>query len=187
MYIRVVVGLFIFFTALVDAGLAQTERPLEIGAQFTILRVDPLGEGATAVGGRASYDLRFRRLTIAPELEFNCYPQNPSGDFGETQLMAGVRAGVRIDRLRFFLKVRPGLVHFGGNNFTRRNGSSTNFALDLGGVFEYYISHRGALRLDVGDTMIRFPQPIVTGGILPVQSTGWYNNLQNGGGVSLRF
>lgn len=180
--------LFVFCTTLTHAGLAQTERerPLEIGVQFTALRVGPLGEGAGAVGGRASYDLGFRRLTIAPEVEFNYFPQNPSGNFGETQLLAGARGGVKIDQFGFFLKLRPGVVHFGGADFVERNGSSTNFALDAGGVFEYYISRRVALRVDWGDTMIYFPQAIATG-VSPVKPAGWYHNLQGGGGVGLRF
>jgi hypothetical protein len=180
-------ALLVFSTALTHTGWAQTERPLELGAQFTALRVNPLGEGAGAVGGRASYDLGFRRLTIAPELEFNYFPQNPSGNFGETQLLAGARAGVKIDQFGFFLKTRPGLVHFGGGDFTERNGSSTNFALDLGGVFEYYISRRVALRLDWGDTMIYFPQAIATGGVPSLKAAGWYHSFEGSGGVSLRF
>jgi hypothetical protein len=187
MYVRSVVVLLTFFIALANAGLAQTERPPQIGAQFTALKVDAVGEGPVGVGGRASYDLRFRRLTMAPELEFSHYPQNPSGDFGETQLLFGARAGVRIDRFGFFLKARPGLVHFGGNNFTRRNGSATNFAVDLGGVFEYYTSHRVVLRLDLGDTLINFPQPIFVDVTPPVNPAGWYHNFQRSFGVSWRF
>jgi hypothetical protein len=67
-----------------------------------------------------------------------------------------------------------------------RNGKSTSFALDVGGVVEYYISQRVALRVDWGDTMIYSPQPITTGGVPPVKPAGWYNNLQGSGGVSLR-
>jgi hypothetical protein len=181
--------LLVFFTGLTHAGLAQTERerPLEIGVQFTALRLSPLGEGAGAVGGRASYDLGFRRLTVAPEVEVNYFPQNPSGNFGETQLLAGARAGAKIDQFGFFLKLRPGVVHFGGGDFVERNGSSTNFAMDAGAVFEYYISRRVALRVDWGDTMIYFPQAIATGGVPAVRPAGWYHNLQGSGGVNLRF
>jgi hypothetical protein len=186
MHVRFVVGLFTFFTALANAGLAQTERRLEIGPQFTILRVDPFLERPAAVGGRASYDLRFRRLTMAPELEFTYFPQYLE-DFGETQLLAGARVGIRSNRFGFFLKTRPGLVNFGGSDFTRRNGSATNFALDLGGVIEYDVSPRVALRVDLGDTMIYFAQPIVTGGIPPMKPAGWYHNFQNSFGVSWRF
>jgi hypothetical protein len=186
MHVRFVAVLLILLSALTTVVVAQTERPLEIGAQFTALRVNPLGEGAGSVGGRASYDLGFRRLTVAPEVEFNYFPQNPSGNFGETQLLAGARAGFRIDQFGFFLKLRPGVVHFGGGDFVERNGSSTNFAMDAGGVLEYYISRRVALRVDWGDTMIYFPQAIATG-VPPVKPAGWYHSLQGGAGVNLRF
>jgi len=188
MHFRFVIVLLIFFTVLSTAGAAQTERPLEIGAQFSVLDVKPLEEGAGSVGTRASYDLSFKKITVAPEIEFNYFPQNPSGNFGETQLLAGVRTGVKLGQFGFFLKTRPGLVHFGGDDFKERNhGGSTNFAVDVGGVFEYYISSRVALRLDWGDTMIRFPNPIVTATIPPVKAAGWYHNFQGGGGVSFRF
>lgn len=186
---HLVVVLLIFCAAFCNSAFAQSEseRPLEIGAQFTALHVEPLGEGAGSVGARASYDLHFEGLTMAPEVEFNYFPQNPSGNFGETQLLAGARTGIKIDQLGFFLKTRPGLVHFDGGDFRERNGgSSTNFAFDIGGVFEYYISSRVALRLDWGDTMIHFPRPILTG-VSPVKPAGWYHNLQGGAGVSVRF
>ena len=159
MHIRLII-LSVLVSLLYTTATAQTERPLEVGAQFTVLHVSPLREGAGSVGARASYDLPFKKLTIAPEFEFNYFPQNPSGNFGETQLLAGARAGIKIDKFGFFLKARPELVHFGGGDFVERNGSSNNLAVDVGGVFEYYISSRVALRLDWGDTMIRFPQPI---------------------------
>jgi len=66
---------------------------------------------------------------------------------------------------------------------------ASHLAVDVGGVFEYYISPRVALRLDWGDTMIRFPQPVFTGngiGTAP-KAAGWYHSFQVGGGVSFRF
>jgi hypothetical protein len=188
MQFRSVVVLLIFFNTLATTSPAQTDRRLEVGTQFSVLQIDPIGEGAGSIGARASYDLPFRKIIISPELEFNYFPQNPSGNFGETQVLAGGRAGVKVDQFGFFLKARPGLVHFGGGDFKERNnGSSTKFALDVGGVFEYYISQRVALRLDWGDTIIHFSQPVHTGAIPPVKLAGWYHNLQGGGGISLRF
>jgi len=185
---RSITILLILLVVISTAGAAQTERPLEIGTQFTVLHVEPLREGAGSVGARASYDLPLKKLTMAPEIEFNYFPQNPSGNFGETQLLAGVRTGIKVGQFGFFLKTRPGLVHFGGDDFKERNhGSSTNFAVDVGGVFEYYISSRVVLRLDWGDTMIHFPDPITVASIPPVKAAGWYHNFQGGGGVSFRF
>lgn len=186
MHIRLAI-LSVLVSVLYSAATAQSERPLEVGAQVTVLSVDPLGEGAGGVGARASYDLPFTKLTIAPELEFNYFPQDPDGNFGETQLLAGARAGIKIDRFGFFLKARPGLVHFGGGDFAERNGgSSNNLAVDLGGVFEWYASPRVALRWDLSDTVIRFPKPVFSGFINP-KPAGWYHNKQGGFGVNFRF
>jgi len=190
MHIRFVVVLFIIFAGISAVASAQTgeepERPLQIGTQFSVLHVDPLHEDAVSVGVRASYDLPVRRLTVAPEIEANYFPQ-VNANFGEKQVLAGARAGFKLDAFGFFFKVRPGLVHFGGAEFTTRNGGSlSTFATDIGGVFEYYVSPRVALRLDWGDTMIYFPNPIATA-ISPSKAPGWYHNLQGSGGVSFRF
>ncbi|HLJ90281.1 MAG TPA: hypothetical protein VKZ53_25955 [Candidatus Angelobacter sp.] len=171
MHVRLVI-LSVLLSLIDTAATAQTERPLEIGAQFTGLSVHPLERNQLSLGTRASYDLRFKKLAIAPELEWNYFPQ-ASGTLSDTQLLVGARVGIKIDDFGFFLKARPGLVHFGG--------SSTNMAIDVGGVFEYYSSQRVTLRFDWGDTLIRFPQPVFTA------AAGWHHNPQRGFGVSFRF
>ena len=35
--------------------------------------------------------------------------------------------------------------------------ASTNFAIDLGGVFEFYPTKRTIIRFDAGDTIVRLP------------------------------
>src|SRR5262245_28612097 len=113
---RSFVTVLLILLALAAVAAAQADKPLEIGVAFSVLLVDPLREGAGSIGARASYDLAFQRLTLAPEFEFNYFPQNPSGNFGETQLLAGARAGVKVDQFGFFLKARPGFVHFAGGD-----------------------------------------------------------------------
>lgn len=123
----------------------------------------------------------------------------------KTQGLFGVKAGARSSRFGVFGKLRPGLINFSvgrcqgvliGNNCfgvvtpgagcRDANGNviacpqsltgSTKFALDLGGVIEFYPSRRFALRVDVGDTLIRNSQPGRTG-----------HNLQISTGFSFRF
>jgi len=187
MQFRFVAVVLIFLAALSTIGAGQTDKPLEIGSQFTALRLYTIGEVTASVGARASYELHFMGLTIAPEVEVNYFPQDSSGDFGEMQFMAGARTGVSIGRRAFFIKTRPGLVHFGGADFTERTGrSSTNFAFDLGGVYEHFVSPHMAFRLDWGDTMIRFSSPSSTAQFSSIKP-GWSHNLQTACGVVFRF
>jgi hypothetical protein len=190
---RFSVSLLLAGAALTAVGEAQTpsnqaEKRWEVGTQFTGLRVNTLNEGAAGWGGRVSYDLfRKNRFVIAPEVEFNDFPQNPSGNFGEVQLLAGTRAGLRTEDIGVFLKVRPGYVHVGGNDFKLRNGGAADcFSTDIGGVFEYYGSHNVGVRVDWGDTMIVFPKNIQTGLLQPVPG-GLSHNLQGGIGIVFRF
>jgi len=174
-------------TSLTSPG--QTEKhPLETGAQFTGLHLNTLGERALGFGGRGSYEFTRRTLIIAPEVEFNYFPQNPSGNFGESQLLAGVRVGLKTDFLGAFVKVRPGVVYFGGNDFKSRNsGSSTNFACDVGAVLEYPASGRVSVRVDLGDTLIQFSRPVFTGQSAIPKSAGLSHNFQGGVGIVFRF
>jgi hypothetical protein len=64
----------------------------------------------------------------------------------------------------------------GRGGFIADGSGATEFALDIGGVFELYPSRRVAFRFDIGDTIIRF-------GGLGFTS----HNLQITTGVALRF
>jgi hypothetical protein len=63
----------------------------------------------------------------------------------------------------------------------RPTASATEFALDIGGVFELYPSRPVAFRFDVGDTIIRFSG----GSVGRLQATS--HNLQIAVGVAFRF
>jgi hypothetical protein len=68
--------------------------------------------------------------------------------------------------------------------YTNRYFGKFWFALDVGGVFEVYPSQRLALRLDVGDLVVRrFDGADSTGKRYYYSS----HNLQIGGGVAVRF
>lgn len=180
--LRLVTGLLILF-ALPETGWTQ----LEIGTQFSALRQNPPGEVSGALGARASYDLHFRRIVLAPEIEFNYFVESPVASYAETQLLAGARAGISNDRAGVFLKVRPGLVNFYAGDFTQRNGTSFNLAVDVGGVLEYYTRPGMALRLDLGNVTMRFPHAVLTGPFTPAKPAGWYHSSQGSCGVSVQF
>jgi hypothetical protein len=122
----------------------------------------------------------------------NLFPEDHPVIGRQTQLLAGVRGGVRSDRLAAFARVRPGLTHFTGR-FTAPDIAciaifptpeaclikATNFAVDAGGTFEVYPTLRTVLRFDLGDTVIRFART----GLDPA----WKHNLQFVAGVGIRF
>ena len=187
---RILYLLFILCLGPILPCLAQSDerKPFEAGVQFTTLRLNTLGEGAAGIGGRASYEFKRGKLIFAPELEYNYFPQNPSGNFGESQLLTGVRVGFRIDRVGIFVKARPGFVHFGGDDFrSRNNGPSTNFACDFGAIFEYPATGRVGARFDFGDTLVNYPRPVFTGGSVTLTPSGLYDNFQGGVGIVFRF
>jgi hypothetical protein len=192
-------------------ALAQSETPkVEIGAQYTLLRLksrSPLNNPIFQIvdpdyvatdhgfGGRLTFNLTDH---IGLESELNYFPEERA-NFSEPlyinsrrlQGLFGVKAGVRGDKMGLFGKVRPGFMHFGKGTADPRiqtfapvplSASSTEFALDVGGVLEFYPSRHTSLRFDVGDTIIRYGRGDVSG--RPSFNT---HNLQLSVGVGFRF
>ncbi|MEO6391645.1 MAG: hypothetical protein ABIP75_07310 [Pyrinomonadaceae bacterium] len=119
---------------------------------------------------------------IALEAETNFFPKDQTRPYiigvpvsvvepGGRKFLAvfGPKIGVRKDRFGIFAKVRPGFITVGRHESIITVGTPTNpfvlgdvrynqsfFAVDVGGVFEYYPSKRTILRFDLGDTIIRY-------------------------------
>lgn len=159
-------------------SFAQTSDPprFELGGQFSLLNFDTFdnfGERRrNKFGGGGRFTVNINKY-VAAETELNYFPQEDSVRIGtidvplwgkKTLVVAGIKAGGRTKRVGVFGKARPGFIHFsyapgfvcippvGG---TCNQPKTTVFAVDLGGVFEYYPSRRTVVRLDVGDTIIR--------------------------------
>jgi len=166
---------------------AQSETPrVEFGVQYSRLSLRNFDATDHGVGARLTMNITDG---LAVEGEFNFFPRGrdnlaaPTGFSGVSQRsqgLFGVKYGMRTERVGIFGKVRPGFLHFGENSldfpFTPPIPTTTEFALDVGGVFEVYPTRRVAFRVDVGDTIIRF-------GGLGFNS----HNLQITTGVALRF
>jgi Outer membrane protein beta-barrel domain len=152
-------------------AFSQTEtRKFEVGAQFSMIRFNDLEITEPGVGGRFAYNVNSH---LGIEAEANFFLREVKDSFGDilqggrkTQGLFGIKLGARNERLGVFGKVRPGFVHF---SHFERNGivctnacppqppptfSETDFALDLGGVFELYPSRRTLVRFDLGDTIV---------------------------------
>lgn len=184
-------------------------QKFEVGAQFTLLRqnrpdsllfsnADPTNWDP-GLGGRFTFNIT-RILSL--EAELNYFPrQRDSLRLGhKTQGLFGIKAGRRGEKFGIFGKVRPGFMRFtqvfdcpGTDVLSCDEFAKTDFAIDLGGVVEYYPSHRTVLRFDVGDTIIRFRDTTVFPfspefPSLAVRQKGrTVNNFQLGVGVGFRF
>jgi hypothetical protein len=170
---------------LLDIPVAAQAR-FEIGALLTGLNLNSIqGEYPAGIGGRFGYNFT-DFLTV--ETEVNYFPQNPAGNFGETQALWGIKAGHRFGRLGLFGKARPGLVHFGGDFYRTYNyANPTKFAFDLGFVLEGYFGSHGIFRFDVSDVVIPFGNTPVYSGTLQPRYPGISHNPQFSVGIGIRF
>jgi hypothetical protein len=85
--------------------------------------------------------------------------------------LSGLKLGLRRDKIGYFVKVRPGFLHFSKTlaDFGSRPlelpplTPITHAALDIGSVFEVYTSRRTLLRFDAGDTLAFIRKRRLTG------------------------
>jgi hypothetical protein len=149
----------------------QSDLPrMELGGQYTTLHLPALQEWPGGFGGRFGYYLL---KYVAVEGEFNYFPvhsprlvgsnsisqiQSEMKWFGESQVLVGVKAGYRTDKFGLFGKVKPGFVYLTDRQNMQNliNQDKLRFAIEIGGVLEYYFSRHIAIRLDVGKTLIDF-------------------------------
>lgn len=174
----VLVLLFLFSN---QSAYAQTdEHKFEVGAHFTVInltdfrqRVLPGFQSGDAtikgIGGRIGYNFM---ENFALDAEGNFFPETAFGndEIGQkTQGFIGLKAGTRSKRIGIFAKARPGVMWFGefsSRGDCRRTSFGSvcgvshqkDFALDLGGIIELYPSKRTIVRLDLGDTIVRFKE-----------------------------
>lgn len=159
---------------------AQSVPRLDVAAQATMLRLSDPGSTSAGVGGRLTFDLS---RWIAVDGEMNFYPHDDftlslsevvDGNLfliyhrRRSDAFVGLKVGVRGERFGLFAKARPGVARLsdkgaecGGDVcpfvtllFAPRE-YRTEFALDLGGIVEYYPTARTFARVDFGDTLIR--------------------------------
>ena len=141
----------------------------EAGADFTTFTING-NQVELGAGGRFTYNINKSFAVEAagyfsPGTCDSC-PGQVTGRIAEG--VFGVKAGKRFSKVGIFAKARPGFMTIGKGyfDFVPISGGFVNsvphrttpFALDLGGVFEFYPSKRILLRADVGDTILRYPQ-----------------------------
>lgn len=176
---KILIGILML---LVFASLASAQDGrIEVGVQFSALTLHQIGETPGGVGVRAWYHFTDH---VALDTEWMHYPENSSGNFGESSALVGIKTGWRFDRLGVFAKARTGAIHFGGRYFDSRLPRKTEGMTDLGGGLEYYVKPRIALRLEIGNETIFYGAQSILGSKAALGTT---NNLQETVGFSYRF
>ena len=175
------IGIFLLFSQ----AFAQTDEvpKFEVAAEFTTLERDSnfFGQKRTepGLGGRFTFNLNkvFSLETAGYFFPKDCFGCDRDGHI--TQVVGGVKVGKRFDKWGIFAKARPGVVHYsrGFTGFVTCfsvicpfpiepfDRNKNNFAVDLGGVVEFYVSKRIVTRFDAGDTMIHHSRVEVNGQI----------------------
>lgn len=206
---KFIFALLSLFVLAMPISAQITDQKFEAGGFFTSItltdfkdRVLPgfaTGDATVnGIGGRLTYNLN---ENFAIDGEGSFFPSNHFGneEVGQkTQAFVGVRAGVRNKWAGGFVKARPGVMWFGefpsrGDCRATSFGSicgvdhEKDFALDLGGVLEFYPAERAIIRIDAGNTLIRYQERDL-GAFNPITlSGGFKSNFQVSLGFAWRF
>lgn len=166
------------FLLTIPINAQVTDHKFEVGGFFTSLTLSDFKDRASpgfatgdstvnGVGGRLTYNLN-ENFAIDGEATFFPSAHFYNEESGQKmQALVGVKAGARNKWVGGFVKARPGVMWFGefptrGSCTTTSFGSvcgvdhEKDFALDLGGVVEFYPAERAIIRLDAGNTLIRY-------------------------------
>jgi opacity protein-like surface antigen len=174
------------------------EHKTEVGAFYTGINLENFGETINGLGGRFGYNFN---KNVALDTELSFFPETHLGNRqsgSKLQAFAGVRVGARSRYVGVFAKARPGVMVIGeitsGFNCNSTSFGQTcrpshnNFALDAGGVVEFYPSARAIIRLDAGDTIVRLRS--ATGSLIlgsPTPTSDTTHNFQFSVGFGYRF
>jgi len=149
----------------------------EIGGQIFSVGSHEVGYGS-GLGGRFTYNVN---NYIAFDSEVNLFLPD-EGPPTATQGLFGIKAGKRTKHVGVFAKVRPGFE----TNFVINNRDQAQFALDVGGVAEWYPNRHLVVRFDAGDLILPFGNNVVGEGVFG-RRLGTTHNLQVSLGVAVRF
>jgi len=198
----------LFFLIGARTADAQTTAPrLDIAAQASMLRLNDSGSTSAGIGGRMTFDLS---PWVALDGEVNFYPRDNFALASEvvvngnmqlvyhrrrSDAFAGLKMGQRGDRFGLFVKARPGFARLSDKGVECRGEVCalalilfapteyrTEFALDLGGIVEYYPTARTFARFDIGDVMIRHRNATA-----PPCAACTSHNLSTRVGIGFRF
>jgi len=180
---------------------AQPDRRWELGAQWLIADFEALGEVPGGFGGRCVYNLS-DYLAVDSEIDYfpdytrkssrlsPLFPVIRAGitrPHGETEAVAGLRAGLRFGGVGIFAKARPGIVRLTDHQVRWLTDSGKiRGALDLGAAVELYPSTRLVIRIDLGGLYMPLGDRFVSvDRTVVAPTTSW--NTHGGIGFAVRF
>ncbi|HVS83104.1 MAG TPA: hypothetical protein VHE60_15355 [Pyrinomonadaceae bacterium] len=169
------IGICLLFGPLNTRAQSADVPKYEVAADFASITFGP-GHTELGLGGRFTYNLNEH---VALEAAGYFFPRKcvfcARGNDGRiTEGLFGVKVGKRFKKWGIFAKARPGVISFGDGKFdvvpitvnpptgvgafpfnfvTKR---LTTFAMDVGGVLEFYPTRRIVTRIDFGDTLIHY-------------------------------
>jgi hypothetical protein len=167
--------------------LLDVETPIFPPADGPILGYRRSRQTNAGFGGRVGYNLTGN---VTLEGELNYFPQERNRLRGNgLQGLFGAKAGWRGERVGVFGKARPGFFRYEEPlvcvTTPCPTPKLTKFALDLGGVLEFYPSRNLVTRFDVGDTLMRDER--ITGAFPRAVKDVFHHNLQVSAGIGFRF
>ncbi|MBI1764585.1 MAG: hypothetical protein HYR56_24445 [Acidobacteria bacterium] len=203
--------LLLFFST---TALPQSDPPkYEIGVHAT--SVQPAQAPSRTIGGGLRVTYNFNSM-LALEGEANLFNHAGIGGYMRGQGLGGLKAGARFSKFGVFGKIRPGIVRNKFGEYTKAPCFGINpppnstlprcryeiltrhdFALDMGGVLEFYPTRRWVIRFDASDLVSRrrLPDFTVDTTSLPISVTiapapdvvVVRHHLQINAGVGIRF
>jgi hypothetical protein len=167
------IGIFWLLNPAITHAQSTDVPKYEVAADFTSTTFGA-GQNRPGLGGRFSYNLNTHVALEAAGYIFPERCQFCGTHAGRiTEGLFGVKVGKRFKKWGIFAKVRPGVLSFGEGQFDivsitttpplssplfdLRARRLTAFVVDVGGVLEFYPSRHIVTRIDIGNTIIRYP------------------------------
>ena len=198
--LSIVVPALILCAGRSDIQAQSLERKFEASAVYSTINLHAFDSRESGGGVRLTYNIN---KYLAVEAEGNVFDfrigDYPTDEWLGAQGELGIRTGLRNRRFGLFAKIRPGVVNFPALKVHQsfcfalqhceESGKSGNrLAVDAGAVVEVYPTRRVIVRLDIGDTMIRFKEDVFFGSSSVVRiNDGFSHNPQFSGSVGFRF